>query len=132
MCCHLLYCNCLYSHTSPFPSDRCCSVKGSEKWESKSNSDLDCSPGPRSLSQYQVQYRITGATGWGDQVTVQPNSTSTLLPKLYGVTKYDVRVRALSTIENGEWSAVQTERTYFDGEFPHFFCLLLQRLSQYS
>ena len=74
------------------------------------------------ISQYQVQYRITGATGWGDQVTVQPNSTSTLLPKLYGITKYDVRVRALSTIENGEWSAVQTERTYFDGEFLHFFC----------
>ena len=72
------------------------------------------------ISQYQVQYRITGTTGWGDVVTMQPNSTSILLPKLYAATKYDVRVRALSIIENGEWSAVQTERTYFDGEFLHF------------
>ena len=133
MCCHLLYCNCLYSHTSPFPSDRCCSVQGTEKWESKSNSDLDCSPGPRShLSVPGAVQNNRRQQAGGDQVTVQPNSTSTLLPKLYGITKYDVRVRALSTIENGEWSAVQTERTYFDGEFPHFFCLLLQRLSQYS
>lgn len=75
-----------------------------------------------SISQYQVQYRINGTTGWGDVVTVQPNSTSILLPKLYVATKYDVRVRALSIFENGEWSAVQTERTYFDGELLHFFC----------
>lgn len=38
----------------------------------------------------------------------------------------DVRVRAVSAAGDGEWSAVQTERTYFDGELLHYLLFTIK------
>ena len=67
------------------------------------------------ISEYRVQYRRSGTTVWGTQVTATPPATSAYLRALYAGTEYDVRVRARSAAEDGEWSEVQTERT-FNGE----------------
>ena len=71
------------------------------------------------LSYYCVQYRRSGES-WDNTstVSVQPNSTSTLLPALLPGTEYNVRMRAVSTAGKGEWSEVLTETTY-DSEFIH-------------
>ena len=45
-------------------------------------------------------------------VNTPPSVTSTPLPALNAGTEYDVRVRAVSDAEPGEWSEVQTERTF--------------------
>ena len=47
-----------------------------------------------------------------------PNSTSTLLPALLPGTEYNVRMRAVSSAGEGEWSEVLTETTY-NSEFIH-------------
>ena len=63
------------------------------------------------ISEYHVQYRRSGTTAWGTQVTASPPATSAHLPALEPGTEYDVRVRARSADEAGEWSEVQTQRT---------------------
>ena len=49
---------------------------------------------------------------WGSQVDVAAPATSTHLLAVDAGTEYDVRVRAVSAAEEGEWSEVQTERTF--------------------
>ena len=68
------------------------------------------------LSVYDVEYRRNGKFDWGNKVSVQPYSTSILLPALLPGTEYNVRVRAVSAAGQGEWSEVLTETT-FDSEF---------------
>ena len=68
------------------------------------------------ISEYHVQFRRTGTEFWGSQVAITgspPNSAN--LTGLDAGTEYDVRVRAVSAAGKGEWSEVQTERT-FTGE----------------
>ena len=70
-------------------------------------------------SEYHVEYRRKGTLSWEDnRVSAQPYSTSTLLPVLLPGTAYNVRMRAVSAAGVGEWSEVQTEKT-FDSEFSH-------------
>ena len=66
------------------------------------------------LSEYRVQYRRSGDLLWGNTSTesVQPNSTSTLLPALLPGTEYNIRVKAVSAAGEGEWSKVHKEATY--------------------
>ena len=71
-----------------------------------------------SLLEYQVEYRHNGEFNWGNRVSAQPYSTSTLLPALLLGTEYNVRVRAVSAAGEGEWSEVLTETT-FSSEFSH-------------
>ena len=73
------------------------------------------------ISVYNVQYRKSGTIAWGSQVTATPPATSTQLPALDAGTEYDVRVRARSAAEVGEWSEVQTERT-FNSKFTCIIC----------
>ena len=63
-------------------------------------------------SQYQVQYKRNGTTGWSNQVTVTPPETTAIFSDLTAGTAYNVRVRAESAAGEGEWSEVQTETTY--------------------
>ena len=63
------------------------------------------------ISQYILQYRKHGTASWGSQRTIYPPQNSTIVPLAAG-TEYDVRVRAVSAVGAGNWSAVQTERTY--------------------
>ena len=65
------------------------------------------------ISTYIVQYRIHGTTTWGSQRTISgsPPRSFAILPLAAG-TEYNVRVRAVSAVGAGDWSAVQTERTY--------------------
>ena len=63
------------------------------------------------ISKYILRYTIYGTTSWGGQHTISLPQTSTIVPLAAG-TEYDVRVRALSAVGAGNWSAVQTERTY--------------------
>ena len=70
------------------------------------------------LLKYQVDYRRNEELYWGNRVSAQPNSTSTLLPDLLPGTEYNVRVRAVSAAGEGEWSDVLTETT-FNSEFNH-------------
>ena len=69
------------------------------------------------ISRYQVQYRRSGTTSWGRQVTISGSSpvTFTFLIGLDAGTEYNIRVRAVSELGAGEWSVEQTERT-FDSE----------------
>ena len=71
------------------------------------------------LSEYCVQHRRNGLF-WGNTstVSVQPNSTTTLLPALLPGTEYNVRVKAVSAAGEGEWSEVHTETTC-NSEFIH-------------
>ena len=66
------------------------------------------------ISQYHLQYRIHGTTSWDNQHTIlgSPPHNSTIVHRLAAGTEYDVRVRAESAVGVGNWSAVQTERTY--------------------
>ena len=68
--------------------------------------------------EYCVEYRRNGDFNWGNAVNAQPYSTSTLLPALLPGTEYNVRMRAVSTAGEGEWSGVHTETT-FSSEFSH-------------
>ena len=63
------------------------------------------------IIDYNVQYRRSGIIDWGSQVIVSPPITFVILPALNVGTEYDVRVRAVSAAR-GEWSEVQTERTF--------------------
>ena len=66
------------------------------------------------ISQYNLQYRIHGTTSWGSQYTISgsPPRNSTILSRLAAGSAYDIRLRAVSALGAGNWSAVQTERTY--------------------
>ena len=65
---------------------------------------------------YILQYKKLGTTldSWGNEhiVSGSPPPNSTIVPRLAAGTEYDVRVRAVSDVGDGNWSAVQTERTY--------------------
>ena len=64
------------------------------------------------VTDYQVQYRMLGGMSWGSQATVPHSQTSTTLTGLNAGTAYDVRVRARSGNVSGQWSEVETEKTY--------------------
>ena len=66
------------------------------------------------ISQYQVEYRKSVTIVWDSRLTISgsPPATSTTLTGLEAGTEYSVRVRAVSAIGTGEWSVVQTERTF--------------------
>ena len=81
---------------------------------------------PRSdvnITQYLVQYRRHGTEFWGSEFTVagtshSPPVTCAVLTGLDAGTEYNVRVRAKSGNEEGEWSEVKTTRTY-DSRFAY-------------
>ena len=64
------------------------------------------------ISQYQVEYKKR-STDWRAANLASPGSTtSTLLEALDAGTVYEVRIRAVSAIGNGQWSRVESETTY--------------------
>ena len=65
------------------------------------------------ISHYQVEYRRSGTASWSSATpsSVVPPATSTILSGLDAGTDYSVRVRAVSEIGAGQWSAEQTEKT---------------------
>ena len=71
------------------------------------------------ISKYILQYRIHGTTSWDSEHTISgsPPLNSTIVTGLAAGTEYDVRVRAVSAVGAGNWSAVQTERTYMSEFF---------------
>ena len=71
------------------------------------------------ISQYILQYRINGITSWGSQhiVSGSPPQNSAIVLRLAAGTEYNVRVRAVSAVGAGMWSAAQTERTYMSEFF---------------
>ena len=70
------------------------------------------------ISKYYLQYRIHGTIFWGSQHIVSGSTVnSTNLTRLEAGTGYDVRVRAVSNVGSGNWSAVQTGRTYISEFF---------------
>ena len=71
-------------------------------------------PSNVTISQYQVQYRISGTTTWGREfiVTGSPPLTTAVITGLNVGTEYHVRVRAESAVGAGIWSDAQSERTY--------------------
>ena len=72
-------------------------------------------------SKYHVQYGKTREFSWGNQVIT--HATTIFLSKLCHGTEYNVRVRAVSTAVNGEWSEVLTETTFYS-EFNHLHVYL--------
>ena len=59
------------------------------------------------ISQYQVEYRRIGTTLWRAVSPISSGSnTTTLLEALEAGAAYEVRIRAVSAIGNGEWSRV--------------------------
>ena len=76
-----------------------------------------------SVSGYSIQYKIFGAPLWGNENIISVSSTlnSTIVKRLAAGTEYDIRVRAESAVGAGNWSGVQTERTYRS----EFFSMIL-------
>ena len=64
------------------------------------------------ISNYQVEYRKSEDTHWIPGPTLSRSMTFTNLPALTANTVYSVRVRAGSAVGDGNWSKVETERTY--------------------
>ena len=65
------------------------------------------------ILQYKVQYKIQSSEAWGDaEILVSPPATSTIMTILEAGTRYNVRVRAMSTIGEGIWSMVEGNTTY--------------------
>ena len=64
------------------------------------------------ISQYQVQYRRSGTTVWGNETVISGSLpvNSTILTGLDAGTVYTVRVKAVSEIGAGEWSVQQIGR----------------------
>ena len=64
------------------------------------------------ISHYQVEYRRSGTASWS---SATPSSgilsESSTLTGLDAGTDYNVRVKAVSEIGAGQWSAEQTEKT---------------------
>ena len=63
------------------------------------------------IQHYQVDYRV-GTSGSWSRLSPNPTSTSVTLTGLQSGTSYQVRVRAVSDVENGEWSDAVSETTY--------------------
>ena len=61
-----------------------------------------------SISEYQVQY-TNETPSWTSSST---SAVFAILTGLNADTKYSVRVRAVSALGHGNWSKVQTVRTY--------------------
>ena len=82
------------------------------------------------ISQYQVQYRRSGITVSSSQVTISgsPPATSTILTRLDAGTEYNIRVRAVSELGDGNWSVEQTERT-FDSELLCIIYIIYHHLN---
>ena len=66
----------------------------------------------RTIQHYQVDYRVGTSGRWSPN----PTSTSVTLTGLQRGTTYQVRVRAVSDVGNGEWSN-KVSRTTYDGMF---------------
>ena len=60
-------------------------------------------------TKYQVQYRRSGSTSWS---TKEVTSRSTTLENLSAGSSYQVRVRAVSVVGDGQYSRISTETTY--------------------
>ena len=75
------------------------------------------------ISRYQVQLRLSGTAMWGYQAIAAHPANYTILPALDPGTEYNVRVRAVSAAGEGEWSEVQSERT-FNGEHQVSICYI--------
>ena len=84
-----------------------------------------------SISQYQVQYRRSGTTSWSSAAPVSGSTTSTYLEELVAGSEYQVRVRAVSAIGSGAWSAVQSLTTYRSESFTTEV-VILQKLQMYK
>ena len=64
------------------------------------------------ISNYQVEYKNSKDALWMPGLTLSHSMTITNLTALTAGTVYSVRVRAVSVLGAGNWSKVQTERTY--------------------
>ena len=71
----------------------------------KPQSDVD-------ISNYKVEYRKSKDTQWIPGPNLSHSMTFTDLPALTAGTVYSVRMRAVSAVGDGNWSIVQTERTF--------------------
>ena len=70
------------------------------------------------ILQYKVQYKIQSSRAWIDsEILVSPPATSTTLTRLQAGTRYNVRVRAMTTIGEGIWSIVERNTTYRREQF---------------
>ena len=65
----------------------------------------------RTIQHYQVDYRVGTSGSWSTR-SPNPTSTSVTLTGLQRGTTYQVRVRAVSNVGNGEWSDAVSETTY--------------------
>ena len=73
----------------------------------------------RPIQHYQVDYRVGTSGSWSTR-SPNPTSTSVTLTGLQRGTSYQVRVRAVSDVGNGEWSNTASETTY-DGMFLYTY-----------
>ena len=66
------------------------------------------------ISRYEVEYRRSGTASWSSAPphTGLPTNPSITLTGLDAGNDYTVRVRAVSEIGAGQWSAEKTENTY--------------------
>lgn len=76
--------------------------------KTETTATLNWSSVPTATS-YQVERKLTSASGWGNQVT--RTSTSITITGLTSSTSYDFRVRATNASGEGEWSDTRTITT---------------------
>ena len=75
------------------------------------------------ITRYEVQYRVSNSGSWA---TVRVTGASTLITTLTTLTagrRYDVQVRAVSSVGNGAYSRVQTQLLN-RGKFAYWYSVL--------
>ena len=64
------------------------------------------------ITGYDVQYKRSSTTGWSTVPVMGSDTLSTTLKRLSVGTSYDVQVRAVSVVGNGQYSGVVRKTTY--------------------
>ena len=61
------------------------------------------------ITRYEVQYRVSISGSWATMRVTGANTLTTTIATLTAGRRYDVQVRAVSSVGNGAYSSVQTQ-----------------------
>ena len=75
------------------------------------------------ITRYEVQYRVSPSGSWATVRVTGASSLTTTLTTLTAGRRYDVQVRAVSSVGNGAYSRVQTQLLN-QGKFVYWYSVL--------
>ena len=75
------------------------------------------------ITRYEVQYRVSNSGSWATMRVTGANTLTITLTTLTAGRRYDVQVRAVSSVGNGAYSRVQTQLLN-RGKFVYWYSVL--------